>query len=227
MGKKIFVSYKYSDNSVFPINKAFSEAIEPTTVRHYVNELQNLLADDDNINQGEKDGESLAHFKDSTIESRLRSKIYHSSITIVMISPNMIDLYTPESDQWIPWEISYSLREVTRTGRVSGTNAVLAIVLPDRSGSYSYFLEEKTCCESRCTMHVTNNTFQIIRDNMFNSKNLTPKGCNQSLAVFTGEYSYIPAVKWIDFKSNISGCLDRVVNINANRNSYDIVKTVK
>lgn len=227
MGKKIFVSYKYSDGSVYPLGTAFSEAIEPTTVRHYVDKLQKLLADDDHINQGEKDNESLANFKEDTIASKLRDKIFNSSITVVMISPNMKETFTSESDQWIPWEISYSLKEVPRGDRTSRTNAVLAVVLPDRANSYNYYLEDKTCCPSGCRLNKTDSLFQILRENMFNIKSPSHMPCHQGSTVYTGESSYIPAIKWHEFTANVGGCLDRVIRINENIAAYKIVKTVQ
>jgi len=232
MGKKVFVSYKYSDSDVYPLARANLYPFSPlsiglkTTARHYVDELQDLLEADDHINKGENDNESLAGFKNSTIASRLRDKIYDSSITIVMISPNMKDPYKAESDQWIPWEISYSLSEHSRNGITSRSNAMLAVVLPDAENSYTYFMTSKSCCLAGCTNYLIGTLFQILHKNMFNRKHPSFMDCNFSPVVHSGEFSYIPAVGWYDFKANISGCLNRAIQINENINDYDITKQV-
>lgn len=85
----------------------------------------------------------MSVLEDTTIQSILGDKIYDSTITLVLISPNMKDPNLPETEQWIPWEISYSLREQSRNGRTSKTNAVMAIVLPDANGRYDYYIEDR------------------------------------------------------------------------------------
>ena len=218
MARKIFVSYKHSDCTVEPLNGE-------TTARAYVDELIELFEDDE-IYKGEGD-EDLSGFKDDTIASHLKDKIYDSSITLVLISPNMKDSYEKESDQWIPWEVSYSLKEITRNDRTSRTNAILAVVLPDRYSSYSYFLEENTCSRCHCRTLHTNTLFQIMRANMFNIQERTFNGCPEhppDRRVYTGYPSYIPSVKWSDFVEDKEAYLERAEERRDNIDRYKITK---
>ena len=105
-------------------------------------------------------------------------EIFDSSITIVLISPNMKELNKSEDEQWIPWEVSYSLRETTRNDRTSRRNGILAVVLPDINGGYDYMLEPKMCCQSGCTLWHTNKLFKVLRANMFNQIEKTYSNCN-------------------------------------------------
>jgi hypothetical protein len=227
MARKIFVSYKYGDSSVLHIPR-YGE-YDPTTVRDYVNVLQASLDANDYINKGEDDGEDMSGFKDDTIASNLRSKIYDSSITIVLISKNMKEIGIPEEDQWIPWEIAYSLREKTREGRTSRTNAMLAVVIPDENGSYEYFVQPIGCLHCRSVRWKQESLFNILGSNMFNRKQPNTKICPNGACgtVHTGDdHSYIYPVKWSQFISNISWYLDHVTAINRNIDEYNLVKTV-
>jgi hypothetical protein len=133
MGHKVFVSYKYWDWDVRGIQ---GESL--TTARSYVDKLQVLLSNG-HIYKGEGSNEDLSGYSEAYIWSKLKDKIYDSSVTIVLISPNMKEAGRWERSQWIPWEISYSLRETPRNGRTSHSNAMLAVILPDYHGSYDYY----------------------------------------------------------------------------------------
>lgn len=198
MGHKIFISYKYGDTNVQHLPRNYSWEI--TKVRDYVDELQELLAEE-HINKGEKDGEDLSDFKNSTIKSILRKKIFDSSVTIVLISPNMKDVWKPEDEQWIPWEISYSLRMESAHSTTSKCNGIIAVVIPDVNGSYDYMLEPLKCCTVGCSSWHTDRLFSIIRDNMFNLKKKGEylRNCERRQDVYKGDVSYIDMIKWCDF----------------------------
>lgn len=220
MGRKVFVSYKHNDNGV-----AYLPGFGGTA-RAYVDHLiQHRLSDE--IYKGEGD-EDISQFKDDTIKTRLKDKIHDSSITLVLVSPGMKEVFTPESDQWIPWEISYSLKEITRADKTSHTNGILAVVLPDIVGTYNYYFNE-SCNHCKSRQLQTNMLFQILRDNMFNSKDKeSHKGsCNYCGSIFYGgSPSYIESVKWADFQSNKDHYLNSASRIRDNRAAYNITKEI-
>ena len=87
------MSYKYGDTLVQDLNiykkNIWGQIVKVETIVHYyVDKLQEAIGRD-NINLGEKDGESLADFSDSTIETELKGKIRQCSITIILLSKGM------------------------------------------------------------------------------------------------------------------------------------------
>lgn len=135
MGRKVFVSYKYKDYDV----KALPNVTPPTWPCDYVDYIINHVLASDDIYKGEKSDEDISYWSEYSIWNHLKDKIYDSTITIVLISPNMKEPGRWQKSQWIPWEISYSLRETTRNNRTSHSNAILAVILPDQRGSYAYY----------------------------------------------------------------------------------------
>ena len=120
MGRKIFVSYKYADENVYPVPNVSDYRPK---VRDYVTWLERKFSDR----------------SDDYIWMKLKDRIYDSTITIVLISPNMKEAYRWDKSQWIPWEIAYSVRETTRNDYTSHANAVLGVVLPDKYNRYDYY----------------------------------------------------------------------------------------
>ena len=230
MGRKVFVTYKYADTQVQDLNIYedsvwFGKQRVQTTARHYVNALANILDSEDHIYKGENDGQSLADFSDEYIASSLRNKIFDSSITIVLISKGMKNAFKNEKDQWIPWEISYSLKEYTRNGRTSLSNGIIALILPDTSGSYGYYLNFDGVCN--CTNYNTPFLFQILKDNMFNIKSPDNYLCSNGSKIYRGDFSYIPSVKWEDFKIKPDLYLTKVIELRDKKEEYNITKTIK
>jgi len=221
MANKIFVSYKHSDSNVFPI-----PGFSPTTARAYVDKIERMIVEGDHIYKGEKDNENIGTLADPTISSKLGDKIFDSSVTIVLISKGMKETYTSEKEQWIPWEISYSLKEQSRAGGNSKTNAVLAVVLPDENGSYEYFMSYNEVCNSM--NYKTENLFQILSDNMFNlkDKEANSRICN-GVKIYNGYYSYIYSVKWENFEGKLNTFINVALEIRKSIDKYEIVKIVK
>lgn len=228
MGHKIFVSYKYADDDVQHLIGHY-----PTTVRDYVTEFQDKVDISSHIYKGESDNEDLSLLSDDEIWESLKDRIYDSTLTIIFVSPNMVEKHKSERNQWIPWEVSYSLKEISRKDRygnpiTSKTNAMLAVVLPDAMGSYSYYLESKNCCVSGCQMHHTDKLFGIIARNKFNKKNASKHQCdiNAATSIWEGTCSYIEAVKWCDFIKNTELYIQRAYDRQDDIASYIISKEV-
>lgn len=223
MGRKIFASYKYADKNVKELGNKYRvddptypstfSLLYPipkvTTVRSYVDKLQDLLDKNDHINKGEKNGEDLSHLSENTIKEKLKDKIHDSSLTIVFISQNMKDFSKLEKNQWIPWEISYSLKDIERGGLRSRTNAILAVVIPDICGTYNYFEDYNGNVKKY-------NLFNILAKNMDNRENWAN----------TNEKSYIKTIKWSSFIGNINYYIEKAIEIKSNINDYKVVKEI-
>ncbi len=227
MGNKIFVSYKYADDKVENLT-LYGES----TVRDYVDEFERKLDLSDNIYKGESEGEDLSDLSDDTIWKKLKGRIYDCSVTVIFISPGMRDWEKKDRDQWIPWEVSYSLKETSRRNKngvsiKSHSNAMVAVVLPDSTGSYSYYLESKSCCSGGCTMHHTNRLFAIIKKNKFNRvKHASNRKCDNKNTIWTGTCSYIEAVKWSSFIKDYQKNIEKAIERKDNIDEYDICKEV-
>lgn len=223
MGHKIFVSYKYADTNVAALpGQVFSSA------RDYVTALEQKLDRFNQIYKGESDGEDLSYLTEEQIWVKLRDRIYDTSVTIVFISRGMKEP-KPEWWQWIPWEISYSLKEILRGDRVSRTNAVFAVALPDAAGSYEYFMHAQILTNGQfATTYQTDMLFPILRLNMFNRKDNTGRQIQlaDGSVFYTGEFSYIFAVPWGSFINNVAANIDRALRIQTDASSYKIAKTV-
>lgn len=105
MARKTFISYKYSE----------SRDVRDRIIR--------ALGDDATYYKGE-DGfsQDLSGYAAGTIKEHLKKMIYDTSVTIVVLSPNM------NNSAWIPWELEYSLKDVKRGDRYSHSNGIVAVV---------------------------------------------------------------------------------------------------
>lgn len=210
MGNKIFISYKYGDNSIQKLN---SYSYESSRVRDYVDIIQRQLERQGiHINKGEKDGEDLSQFKNETIRSKLAEKIFDSSVTVVLISPQMKDTYKLEKDQWIPWEISYSLRLKRRRfdgdrEQRSNRNGILLVYLPDKDGNYQY-----------ADYYPQTYLFNIINKNKNNLKHYY-----NHLGLPS---SYFIPCTWAQFASQMNCWIEKANQLRKHADKYDIIVNI-
>ena len=193
MGHKVFVSYKYWD---FDVKDIYPPSY--CTARDYVDVLENRLGKN-NVYKGEQDGEDLSNHSEATIWEKLKTRIFDSSVTIVLISKGMREEGKYDRSQWIPWEIRYSLCEYCKNETTSHTNGLLYVVLPDSNGEYDYFIEHKTCCDKGCDSMNTDMLFSIMKGNLFNKKENHHHSCAYSDDLYSKLDSYAIVVKWDDF----------------------------
>ncbi len=145
MARKIFISYKYSEAQLLR------------------NEILEALGDDATYYQGETaDSPDLTDTTTENIKKALTDMMYNTSVTIVIISPNI------KQSDWIDWEIEYCLKEITRNGRTSQTNGIIGVV-QEVNGSYDWLVTKMTK-DDGCTIRTVSNKplLDIIKNNRFN-----------------------------------------------------------
>lgn len=242
---KIFISYKYADDQVWQglDSKYWAEEkeeltgvvakAERATGRAYVNLLQEILGEE-NIYKGERQNESLAGKSDEYIWNALKPLVHDSTVTLVVISPGMKDRFEPESEQWMPNEIRYSLWEVQRGEKTSATNALLGVVIPDSSGGYGYIYSKSTCqhCAQINLINKQGNPylFNILKGNIFNRKSDDGTDCPGGACgtkTYNEGHSYMHIVTLKQFLSDPQAAIDKSLEIRANASNYNIEKTVR
>ncbi len=215
-GNNVFVSYKYFDRDVEPQNNNYD-----TIARDYVNFMEKKFKTSKKIYyRGEKDDHDLSHYSEETLRQYLSNMIFYTSVTIVLMSPNMYERNLPENEQWIPWEISYSLKEISRESGKSHMNAILAVVLPDRNGKYDYAIKQHECHRTICT----DQFFPIIGKNMFNVIKPEKGNCECGCQVYRGKCSYIPIVTWENFINNTDKYIQEALD---NKDNFELFKICK
>jgi hypothetical protein len=226
MARKVFVSYKHGDTQVaqlpYPLNVN-------GTCRDYVDTTIQLLAGVE-IYKGEDADSDLSQFKNETIRTHLKEKIRDSSITVVLISKGMKEIGIAEKDQWIPWEVQYSLTRTAYGEKRSGRNGMLAVIIPEADGTYNHYFEYSGCAHCGTRTHKTNDLFEILRNNTFNKHQPVQQVCSSSAhgsMYHVGDtHSYIHQVEWGKFINNPSYYLDIAERLKGNSDDYKLQRRV-
>lgn len=146
MAHKIFISYKYSES------------------QELRDKIVESLGEDAKYYKGEtSDSPNLIDMKTETIKNHLKGMLFDTTVTIVIISPNM------KKSKWIDWEIEYSLKNIERDGRKSSINGIVGVI-QKVNDSYEWFETNRTNCHGNVTLtYHMEKVYDIISKNHFNS----------------------------------------------------------
>jgi len=200
LARKTFISYKYS---------------EAKSLRDKIVEA---LGEDSQYYQGEtSNSPDMSDETTDYIKNKLKDMIYSTSVTIVVISPNMKD------SNWIDWEIEYSLKEIKRNDRTSGTNGILGVVMKN-NGGYSW-LRPSIINNDGHTSIQTNNEYlyDIIHKNRFNQ---TPVEytCEECKLVNSLTGSYISLINEDTFLEDPNHYIENAYSKSKNTSNYNLSK---
>ncbi len=201
MAHKTFISYKWS---------------EAQDLRDRIIES---LGDDATYYKGEtSDSPDLTDTSTENIKKNLKDMMYDTSVTIVIISPNI------KKSKWIDWEIEYCLKNIIRKDRKSHTNGVVGVIM-EVNGSYDWFKYLQTNCDGCSTLNYhTEKVYNIINNNRFN-QNPKKYSCDVCKSVDSLNGSYIAYVEEETFLNNPTKYIDNAYEKSENDASgYTLVK---
>ena len=201
MAHKTFISYKWSE----------AQGLRDNIIKS--------LGEDATYYKGEtSDSPDLTDTSTENIKKNLKDMMYDTSVTIVVLSPNMTD------SKWIDWEIEYCLKSITRKNRTSHTNGVVGVIMKV-NGGYNWFTKTVTNYHGTSTVsYEMDKVFEIISRNHFNSN---PKQwhCDKCQTYDWLNGSYIAFVKEDDFLADPQKYINNAYDKSENDASgYDLVK---
>lgn len=200
MANKTFIAYKYSE------------------ARGLRDDIIEALGDDASYYQGEtRESPDLTDTTTENIKKNLRDMIYGTSVTIVVISPNL------KASKWIDWEIEYSLKEISREGRTSSTNGIVGVIMK-HNGNYDWLISESEYSDG-CKPRMVDSAklYGIINKNRFNL--IEPKYiCDKCKTVDQLSGSYISLVEEDKFLANPAKYIENSFEKSKEVESYDLTK---
>jgi hypothetical protein len=202
MAHNTFISYKYSE------------------AQGLRDKIIDALGEGASYYKGEtSDSPDLTDTSTENIKKNLRDMMYDTSVTIVIISPNM------KYSKWIDWEIEYCLKSNTRKDRTSHTNGLIGVIMK-QNGGYGWFKSSHINADGcRSITYDENKVYDIINNNRFNQnpKQYSCVVC-KTVDVLTG--SYIAYVDEDTFLDNPDKYINNAYNKSENDASgYDLVRT--
>lgn len=201
MAHKTFISYKYSE------------------AQDLRDDIIDALGDDASYYTGEtSDSPDFSDTSTENIKRNLTDMMYNTSVTIVIISPNM------NQSNWIDWEIEYCLKEISRKDRTSKTNGLVGVIMKYNYG-YNWFKTINNQIDG-CTSYSYSDSYlyEIIKKNRFN-QNPKVYSCNNCKTVDYLLGSYISFIEEEVFLNNPNKYINNAFDKSENVDGYNLYKT--
>lgn len=200
MDHKTFISYKYSESQ---------------TLRDDI--IKSLGTSAIYYNGETSDSPDLTDMKTETIKKKLTDMMHGTSVTIVIISPNM------RKSKWINWEIEYCLKNITRKGRTSHRNGIVAVIKKE-NGSYNWFKQSNIQPDGCLTSTYNEDlVYDIIKKNRYN-QNPKKYSCMTCKSVDRLTGSYISYIEEEEFLKNPHKYIDNAYSKSENdAKGYNLV----
>lgn len=203
MARETFISYKFSD------------------ARDVRDRIYKNMGDYAKFYRGENGfSPNKSDDSDDAIWNYLKDMIWGTSVTIVVISPEMLQ------SSWIPDEISYSLKKISRDGTQSQRNGVVAVI-KKVNGGYDWFKYKYTNPDGHVTTcYHEEKVFDIIKANR---RNQVPPvySCEKCQSIDALNGSYIAYVEEDEFINNMDKYIENAFLKSQNDcKGYDVHPTV-
>ena len=197
---KTFISYKYSE------------------AKDLRDRILESLGEDAKYYQGEtSDSPDMSDRTTEYIKEELKDMIYSTSVTIVIVSPNI------KESNWIDWEIEYSVKQVKRGDTTSNTNGVLGVVMK-YGGDYSWLRNQITNSDGHTAISTDDSyLYDIIVNNRFNQAppEYTCEEC-KNIDALTG--SFISLVEEDKFLENPTKYIENAYEKSKKTSKYKICR---
>ena len=201
MNRKTFISYKYSE------------------ARNLRDRIIEKLGNASQYYKGETaESPDLTDLKTETIKKNLRDMIYDSSVTIVIVSPNMTQ------SRWIDWEIEYSLKEIPRGERISHSNGIIGVIMKV-DGKYDWIATRGVNADG-CSYvsYKEEKLYNIIKQNRYNNITDEKYCCKYCKTYDRMNGSYISLIQEDDFLKTPSKYIENAYEKSQLINKFEITK---
>lgn len=201
MARETFISYKYSE------------------AQDLRDEILKSLGDDAVYYKGETtESPDISNTTVDNIKNNLKNMIFGTSVTIVIISPNIT------SSKWIDWEIEYSLKEYKRGTTTSRTNGLVGVIMKI-DGSYDWLVSSHINADGCSSRRIdSSKLYNIINNNRYNLTSEDKYCCPECKSYDQLSGSYISLIEEHRFLEDPSYYIENAYEKSKQTSNYDLTK---